>query len=199
MHLSVVTPPATEPVTFSEVYDHLHNPPQNDAMISRLMVAARTEAETYTNRAFIEQTLRMTGPSCRYTSLYTSRNCHGIQLLRQPIIAIQSVSYYDYANALQVIDDSNYYVTEDGFLRFISSYSYPSVYAREDAFRIDYVAGYVSSSSPPIYAENVPEPIKQAILLGVELQYSPLTPVEREAMERTRTALLGPYRVFEIA
>jgi len=194
MHLTVVTPPAIEPVTFEQVYDHLHDPPQNDDHFARLMTASRMDAESRTNRAFIEQTLRMSGPSCRYA---VSSNAHGIQLLRHPIIAIESVSFYDTSNALQVVADTDYYVTDDGFLRFGPSYTYPSLYAREDAFRIQYRAGYITGESPS--EPNVPEPIKQAILIGVELNWSPLTPDEREAMEKARDALLAPYRVFEIA
>jgi hypothetical protein len=64
---------------------------------------------------------------------------------------------------------------------------------------VEYTAGYQPVGSPPDYAANIPAPIKQAILLGVELQYSPLTPQEREAAEKARDALLTPYVMHVVA
>jgi hypothetical protein len=60
---------------------------------------------------------------------------------------------------------------------------------REDALQIEYTAGYGTT------AMSVPQPIRQAILLGVDLLWSPLTPDERKAMELARNELLRPYRI----
>ena len=186
MSLTVVTPPAIEPVTFEMVYDHLHDPPQNDDHFARLIASARTEAENFTEQAFIEQTLLYTSSRI----VYYASNC--ITLPRHPVISIESVEYYDSDNVLQTIDEADYYLTADGTLRFVEGFDYPSLYARGDAVQIEYKAGYGAS------AETVPEPIKQAILIGVELQYSPLSPAEREAAMHARDALLRPYRVFGV-
>ena len=53
--------------------------------------------------------------------------------------------------------------------------------------------------SPPAtqqdYAANVPRPLKDAILLTVQLLYDPLSDGDRQAIERTREALVQPYRI----
>lgn len=183
MTLTVVTPPAVEPVTFEQVYDHLHDPPQNDDHFARLITVARMDAENFTEQAFIEQTLLFSSFPC---------NRRVIILPRHPVISVEEITYYDSENESQTIAEADYYLTAGNTLRFVETFTYPTLYARSDALRIEYKAGYGAS------ATAVPEPIKQAILIGVELQYSPLTPDEREAAERTRDALLRPYRVMGV-
>jgi hypothetical protein len=45
---------------------------------------------------------------------------------------------------------------------------------------------------------NVPEPLKAAILLGVELQYEALDPRQREMLEKAQRELLIPYTSFVV-
>jgi uncharacterized phiE125 gp8 family phage protein len=193
MTVTVVTPPAIEPVSLERALAQLNGPLEQDAKISDLITTARMDAESYTNRAFIQQTLRFTAGSCFfvYGAAWTWRHWHGrgILLPRQPIVSVESVSYYDTDNAAQDVADDNYYLTAGGYLQFVSGYSYPSAYMREDALQIEYTAGYGTT------AMSVPQPIRQAILLGVDLLWSPLTPDERKAMELARNELLRPYRI----
>lgn len=217
MNLVVVTPPPVEPVTLSEVYDHLrltldNDSPQthpHDAMLQRHIATARREAEKITHRAFVEQTLRL------FVDRFPSRNgayigaehwlyVNGpgwIDLPRPPLIAVQSVSYYDSANDLQTLDAANYFVTDQGSPRlyFGDTFSAPALYARGDALRVDYVAGYPPEGSPAEdYTANIPPEVKDAILIGVELLYNPLEPREREMRERARDSLLSALVVYTV-
>jgi uncharacterized phiE125 gp8 family phage protein len=197
MNLTVIIPPAVEPVTLDDVCDHLRidDEEQKNAqaiMLTGLITAARMDAENKTGMAFVEQTLMLTTNHCR----------NFIELLRSPVIEIESVSYYDVNNVAVEIDAANYYHIAGpvGRVAFVWGFAYPTLYTRPDAFSVRYRAGYQATSSPVTdYAENVPQPIRQAILLGVQVLYGGLTPQEQEATEKARDALLSTYVVHSIA
>lgn len=210
MNLIVVTPPPEEPVTLEEVYDHLRldvddSPPEHphDDMLRRHIRTSRGEAERITKRAFVEQTLRLIVDrfpcSDRYVcgDRWESWGYRGgyIELLRPPVRSVVAVGYYDENNELQEVDPGDYFLTDDLLprLQFVEAFRTPTLFARRDAVRIDYVAGYEPEGSPPEgsdYAANVPSEIKDAILFGVQLLYDPLEPREREALEACRDNLL---------
>lgn len=214
MNLIVVTPPSVEPVTMAEVYTHLRLDPDDDSppvhpdddMLRSQITAARTDAEAFTKRAFVEQTLRLFVSRFPCGEAFVGgqswfRLAGGggyIELLRPPLIAVQSVRYYDQDNALQTVAPADYFVTDDLVprLMFADTFVAPLTYRRTDAVRVDYVAGYASDDSPADDpAENVPKQIKQAILLGVQLQYDQLSPEQRDAIEKSRDMLLIGQRV----
>jgi len=56
MSLQLLSPPAIEPVTLSDAKLHLKvDVADDDALITRLLAAARARAEWHTGRAFITQ------------------------------------------------------------------------------------------------------------------------------------------------
>lgn len=217
MNLIVVTPPPVEPVTLAEVYQFLRLDPDDDsppahpddAMLRSQIAAARQDAENFTKRAFVEQTLRLyvSRFPCNDAFVggqhwFSLRGGRGyIELLRPPLMAVQSVQYYDQDNVLQTVSPADYFVTDDFVprLMFIDTFAPPLTYIRADAVRVDYVAGYVSDDSPADDpAENVPAQIKQAILLGVQLLYDQLSPEQRKAIENSRDMLLIGQRVTTV-
>lgn len=201
MDLELITPPPFMPVTLAQCYSHLRLDPDgspathtDDALLTVHIGSATGEAEKYTRRAFIRQSLR----------LHVARfpcSGRGIKLPRPPLQSVQSVRYYDADNVLQTVDPASYYVSQDGMpqVRFVKSFVRPEVYDRPDAVRVDYTVGYEHDNSPPTvqqdYAANVPYEVKAGILLGVQLLYDTLTPDQREKLERARTALLQPLQV----
>jgi hypothetical protein len=226
MNLIVVTSPSVEPVTLAQVYDHLRltptdSPPTHphDDLLTRHIASARGDAERITKRAFVQQTLRLYAPGFPFNAgqqyygvVQGSSGFYGqqtagrtrnlrngaIELLRPPLVSVESVKYYDEDNVLQTVTASDYYTTNDLVpqLRFIDGYAPPYVYSRPDAFQVNYIAGYPAADSPPTdYTTNIPAEIKNAILLGVELLYNPLKPDEREALERARDALLSGFTI----
>lgn len=200
MNLTLIAPPAAEPITLAEVYRQLRldpagSPPEHpdDALLRGYITSARQEVEALTGRAFVEQTLRLSmaqwpGP-CRTSAL---------RLLRPPLIRVESVTWFDGENIEQTLDPADYYVTDDMVpeLRFVTGWGAPSAYARPDAVRVTYVAGYRGEGSPPSTQEelaaHVPQQVKDAIAIGVQLLYDTLSDSNRAALERARLSLLRP-------
>jgi len=213
--LERLVPPALEPVTLAEVYrqlrlDPFDSPPAHpdDPMLLLHIATARWDAEDATRRSFVQQTLRLSGPSFHFDSprmrwCGPGRSEWGVQtidLLRQPISEIISVSYYDGENVLAEIEPEDYFLAGSR-LMFAQGFALPSVYmSRPDAVQVVYRAGYPPANSPnDDYVSNVPPPIKQAILIGVQLLYDELTPEKRTQLEQTRDALLSAFVVHTIA
>jgi uncharacterized phiE125 gp8 family phage protein len=213
MNLTVITPPLFEPIDLAAVYTHLRLDPDgsplthpDDAMLEGFIKTARDFVEKATRRALVQQTLRLSMGSfplycggCWLSGWRSSPD--RIRLLRPPLIRVDRVSYYGDDNLLADVDPADYFVTDDLLpeLRFVSSFAAPSVYARPDALRIEYAAGYLPQSSPAEtqadYAANVPQALKDAVLLGVQLLYDNPAPAEREAVERMRESILQTYRI----
>lgn len=218
MNLTVTTPPPFEPVTLLEVYKHLRLDPDHegspgeeshpdDAMLSRHIATARAHVEQMTRRSLVQQTVRLSLATFPVSAdawtlsaaPRTAVRC--IRLHRPPLIRVDSVRYYDGDNVLQTLDSAGYYTTDDQVpeLRFVSSFSAPTLYDRPDAVRVEYVAGYTPSGSPSTtqedYTGNVPQWAKDAVLIGVQLLYDDMAPADADKLERLREALVQPYRV----
>lgn len=121
-----------------------------DTLIDSLIVAATDELESECGRAFNAQTWT-----------YSLRSPDGKSRLSLPISPVQSVSqiqYYDNDEASQTLTVSDFYLykTEDwAYLHPKSGVSWPSLYNREDAITVTFVAGYAV----------LPEKLKQAVIL----------------------------------
>lgn len=187
MSIAVITPPAFEPITLEAARLHcrvdvLPGSPTghpDDPLILRAIQAAREVAEEVTRRALVEQGLRMHLPrwpaAC---SAGAARQRATVDLLRPPLISVNSVTYFDEDNVLQTVAPANYFVEElepVARLRFVTGYSWPTTYEREDAVRIDYTAGYLAAASPAITQEEIsaaiPASIMAAMLLMIGDQY----------------------------
>jgi uncharacterized phiE125 gp8 family phage protein len=221
MNVTVITPPPFEPVTLADCYRHLRLEPDHegspsewshpdDPMLEAHITAAREFVEKMTRRSLVQQRLRLSCvgfPLCCWSGLWWPRGelfmpPDRIELQRPPVQHVDRVSYFDASNAATEIDPADYYVTDDLVpqLLFATAFAPPVVYGRGDAVRVEYTAGYAPEGSPTeptqeAYAANVPEPLKQAILLTVQLLYDNLAPLDREAIERMREALVQPYRI----
>lgn len=211
-HVTVTTPPAAEPVTLLDVYRHLRldytsegSPSEAshplDDLLRKNITAARTDVEKETGLSLIVQTLRLS------TSGFPG-SCGGparVELRRPPVIAVEGVYYYDGLNSLRQVDAADYYITDELVpeLRFVTGFATPLTYDRPDALRVIYRAGHVGTGSPPStqaeLAANVPEPLKQAILIGVELLQGDADDKLRMALERQRASLLQPFRLEILA
>ena len=192
MNLTVITPPAYEPVALADAWAHLRltasgSPLEHpdDDMLTRYIATARREVEHITGRSLVRQRVRL-----------SASGFSRLVLLRPPLISVESVQYYDTARVLQTMAASDWYTTDDLVpeLCIIDTAAWPVTSARQDAVRVTYWTGYAGDSSPDTEREeqiaNVPKEAIDGILMGLSLLYEAMTPEQRENMERARKAVL---------
>ena len=178
MIISVITPPASEPVTLAEAKLAARiEVTTDDSLVSSLITGARVYAETYTRSTFINTTLQLSlegfpwnGPfNFPYASLERYPGTSGrLYLWRPPVSSVTSIQYVDNYGALQTLDPSMYQV-QTGFKGIIApAYGtvYPNVRQEFNSVLVTYVAGYGPDAS------LVPEGIKTAIKLMVSFWYN---------------------------
>jgi uncharacterized phiE125 gp8 family phage protein len=86
-----------------------------------------------------------------------------VRLPLTPVQSVTSITYFDALNATQTVPPANYALFADvlgSYVQPIGGAAWPAVYARADAIRITFVAGYGPAAA-------VPEAITQLILLLV--------------------------------
>jgi len=158
INLRVIVPASTEPVTVSEANFHLRltteaddeSPHDDDALVARLIQAARQMAEQYLNRTVSPATLELRS------------GCFDVELPEGPLIEVLSVKYVDAAGQLQTLDSSAYEVagTPDvPRIRVAYGQAWPTLRPQDDSVRVQYRAGYASGA--------VPVPVVQAMLLTI--------------------------------
>jgi uncharacterized phiE125 gp8 family phage protein len=195
MALSLVTAPATEPLTLAEAKLHLRVDinDEND-LITALIVAAREYVETFTHRALITQTWDWTCDAfpCGDES---------VQLPKAPLVSVTSVSYIDGSGSTQTWAASNYTVDAPAGPwalggRIIPGYNvfYPVTRSIENAVTVRFVAGYGAATA-------VPASIKAAMKILIGTWFGP----GREnvnignlvtVIPQTVDALLWPFKAF---
>lgn len=190
LNLSLITAPASEPITLTEAKAHLRvTASTEDTLITSLIVAARQFVEEETSRALITQTWE------RQLDNWPAL----VRLPRPPAIALTSVKYVDEDGTEATLANTAYTLyasVEPGHLVFDTD-ELPTVTLADYAgVRIRYTAGYGAAAA-------VPQAIKQAMLLLIGHWY-----LNREAVaiggQRASIAplpmgvdaLIAPYRVM---
>jgi uncharacterized phiE125 gp8 family phage protein len=191
MILSLKTAPASLPVALNELTeDWLRvNDDSESNLVNALNMACTEVVQKITNRALITQT---------WEYKLDVFNSEKIELPKPPLRVVNSVKYYDTANALQTLSPSVYEVQKDtikGYIKLNYGYTWPSTYSRDDAVVIDYSTGYGA-------ADEVPETIKIAIKLLVAHFYENRQPVATgisiAEIPMNISFLLSPYKVHLI-
>lgn len=164
MPYKLVTEPASEPVSLTEAKRHLRvDYTDDDDLIAIFIKAARQHAETYTGRAFIDQTWELT---------LDEFPDNEIQILKPPLIEVESVKYDDAAGDEQTLSDGLDYTvdlaSEPGWI-VPTDQTWPTTFDGINAVRVRFRAGYVGGSPE---AETVPNDLKAAILLYVGTLYA---------------------------
>ena len=200
MRVSVITPPAPI-VTWEEADQHLRLDGDEDQrpMVERLVATATAHIDGpagWLGRALGLQTLEAFLPSLGVVS---------IGLPYPPAVEIVSIDYVDSAGNSITMDPADYEMTGK-LLRPAWPKSWPSTQWRGcdgEPVRIRYRAGYAVNPNADPVVPNVPEPIKQAILLMVGDMYR-FTETASDMnvaptsipMSTTVENLLSPYRVY---
>lgn len=184
MSAVLTVPPVLEPWTTAEVKAAPAlriDSDVDDVAVAGQIVSARQETEEHTGRALITQTWRL--PLAAWPAL------DYIELPRSPLISVTSVTYYDTDDTSAVLAAANYTVVTDsepGRITLDFGESWPATTLRPaDAIQIVFVAGYGVNSS------DVPQPIRQAIILKIRQLYEGPDKLVEMAID----SLLNNYRV----
>lgn len=194
MPLVLQTAPTSEPVTTAEAKTHLRvTTSDDDTYIGTLITVARKHVETITGRALINQTWDY------FLDNFPPGDKIVIPLPR--LSSVTSVKYTDKDNVQTVFSSGSYIVdtnNEPGQIVLAYGESWPTFTPRPiNAVEIRFVAGYGSG------AANVPEGVKQAMLLLIAHWYENREPINIgnivTEIPETANALLWPYRVLQFA
>lgn len=155
--LTVVTAPASEPITLEEAKENLRFSGDYESdRIRSLIKAARIYCERATGKAFITQTLKLT-----LDAFPGYRDDGVLRLPRPPLQTVTHIKYDDYANVEQTLSASLYTVdaaSEPGRIGLAYGQIWPDLYEELGSVRVTYVAGYGLAAA-------VPDTIKQAMHL----------------------------------
>src|SRR3954453_3340738 len=153
MSLQLITPPAVEPVTVDDAKLHLKvDTTDDDALITRLITAARARAEWQTGRALNTQAWilwRDCWPQCRL-----------IEIPLPPLQSVSSVTVYAPDGSATVLEPASYQVdagSAPARLTLKSMVSAPTNLRAINAVAIAFSAGYGNE------ADDVPAGFRAAI------------------------------------
>lgn len=157
-----------------------------DVLIDTYIAAAAEWIEAYTQRSLSAQTWQVSAPSF-VDALWLPRAA--------PLDSVTFVKYYDTSNVLQTLSSSYYTVpafTEPAQIRLAYGYTWPSVYDRADAVRVEYITGYADGDCPPA--------LRQALAMlaahWIENREAVLVGTISKPIEFAVEALCAPYRVW---
>lgn len=186
MSYRVITPPASEPITLDEAKAHLRVVEQDeDALIERLIVAARGMLEGRINRRLMLQTIEFALPAWGPFVVPTA-----------PFVALGDVSYRDASGAVMTLDPSLLYVdsyVEPAAAILAWGQSWPEL-QQGSRPTVRAIVGYPS-------ADAVPAELKMWMLLAITALYdnrsSIVTGVSvAELPPDFMSLLIQPYMVY---
>ncbi|MEM4234908.1 MAG: head-tail connector protein [Candidatus Methanomethylicaceae archaeon] len=189
--LKLLTPPAVEPISLSEIKLHLRiDGTSEDTLLNVLITTARQHVEAITRRALIQQ---------QWQLILDDWWDDVLELPLPPLISVDSLTYKDASGGINTMPSSDYIYETVGIgrLRLAKGKSFPSVELYSiGAIKITFTAGYGSDGV------DVPEPIRHAIrlLVGHYYENREAVIVERGAnimqLPVAVDALLAPFRVW---
>lgn len=166
--MTLVTPPASEPVTLAEAKARLRvDTSDEDADITLLIAEAREAAEAECGCQFMAATWALYLDSFPGYAAYpcipgtTPVPTGGvfdaaIRLPRPPCQSVISVKYYDAAGVQQTLSGATYFVAVAGFpARLVpvpGQWWPPTQWGRPEAVEIRFVAGYPTAADVPAVA-----------------------------------------------
>jgi len=165
MTLSLITPPALEPVPLSDAKTWLRvSHAEHDDLIARLLTAARKTVEHQTGLALIRQS--WTEALDHWPQARLSGCGQAFELARRPLITVDAVRVRDHSGQLQLWDPDEYRVETGEAARLIAllPFSLP-VSDRPGGIEIDFTAGFGDA------ADSVPAPLVEAVLRVLSQSY----------------------------
>lgn len=199
MATTLVTPPTIDPISLAEAKAHCRvSIDDDDGILAGYILAARVHLEGETRRAFMTQTWDLTVDDRWPTERIGGVWRHRIVLPRPPFVSVTAVTYVDQLGETQTLAADQYRVAKSDTGEWVITPAYgvnwPGIREQMAAITVRFVAGYGSNPG------NVPEPLRQAMLLLIGHWYE-----NREAVNVGNIvtplpfavdALLFPFRVF---
>jgi len=159
MTLVLTTAPTTEPVTNTELKDHLRLDQttfaEQQSLLDNLIKVARAWVEDVTNRQLLQGTWTL------YLDEFPGSADTPIRLIKVPVVSVTSVKYLDTDGTQQTWAASKYRVdkeSEPGRIYPAYGEVWPTARDISNAVEVAFVAGYASAGA-------VPQGIKHAILM----------------------------------
>lgn len=181
MSLTLLSPPAAEPVTLAELKDHMRvTAADEDAVVNGMLITAVRAVEARGRLALMPQTWRLTLDAVPDETVF---------LPLAPVASVDAVTVLDGAGAPQAVDASLYEVALGSPGRLRPAGPWPAQGVAIDAVQIDFTAGYPDAAS-------VPEPLKQAVKLLAAHFFETREAAGAErvfAVPQTVDALIAPY------
>jgi uncharacterized phiE125 gp8 family phage protein len=222
MALKLKTAPASEPVSLSDTKTYLRiNDDDDDAFITALIIAVRQRFEEWSGRSLITQTWTLwldgfpqsekkNSPREGYFELPVAHYDavqRVVEIPRSPLQSVASLKTYDTANNATVFNSSNYLVdsvSNPGRIALNRGAAWPAGLRDINAVEIEFIAGYGN-------AADIPESIKQGILLWIKLLFADksklfesdestpgLLEINRVPIPAVVKALWEPYRTINL-
>ena len=159
VHTALLTPAPFAPVSVADLQSHTvveHN--DDDDLLAIYIDAATAQVQADTGRAIVKQQWQA-GFECFPAVIY---------LPKPPLLAVESVKYYDTDGIEQTLDPADYQVSKIGIVGRIApapGLSWPSVQAgRFNGVNVGYQAGHVDVVDGVAQSE-APAQLRQAIYL----------------------------------
>ena len=195
MSITLITPPATEPVTLANARGAIGitdaADTSSDATITRHITEAREWVEKHLQRSLITQTWKLRLDAWPSDGV--------IELPMGPVQSISSVTYTDTAGASQTVDSADYYLDSYSLqpnVRPAYSESWPSARYFHDSIAVQYVVGYGAAAA-------VPGPIIHAIyrIIGHWIKFQPALEggVTITRVPFAVEQMLEPYKLIKVA
>jgi hypothetical protein len=174
--LTLLTPPATEPVSLADAKLHLRESDNaQDTVISALVTAARKLVEERCRRSLITQTWVLTRDQFPSPNLGSAnwapfemgiprippgdpsasdlrRAWYSIRLPRGPVQSVSSIAYYDAAGSQQTLGAGNYEVDITAVVARIcpvTSSFWPTTAIKLNAVSVTYITGFGAAAAVP--------------------------------------------------
>lgn len=192
MPLVLTAGPAVEPVTLAEAKAHLRvDGTAEDTLIGSLIVTSRLHVEAAMGLALVTQSWSVfldawpPGPA--------------LKLPLRPVQSIGAVRLYDEDAVVTTVAADTYFLDGAGTpARLVrrGALAWPTPRRTANSIEVAFTAGYGDASA------DVPEPIRQAILLLIAHWYEHRSPLEVGALARPApdmvAELLAPYRTMRL-
>jgi uncharacterized phiE125 gp8 family phage protein len=149
--LTLLTPPAVEPVSLSEAKAHCRvDIADDDDLITSLIVAARQVCETRIKRAFVKQTWELILDEFPSQRRFNGSNPGRawepeIRLPLPPLVSVASITYLDADGVTQtLVEGTDYQVLAGTPGRIVPAYgtTWPTARCQPGSVTIRFVAGY---------------------------------------------------------